>query len=141
MDAHDWMFDTEKDVDLAGFRRAQGKLLFAHGLADPIFSPHEVIDYYQRLTAKHGAATDRLLAPVPDPGMGHCAGGAAPTAGTGWARWSTGSRRGQAPQKIVATGTSVFPGRSRPLCPYPQYAHYDGRGNPEDAASFSCRNP
>jgi hypothetical protein len=35
----------------------------------------------------------------------------------------------------------VFPGRSRPLCPYPQYAHYDGRGNPEDAASFSCRNP
>jgi hypothetical protein len=49
--------------------------------------------------------------------------------------------KGQAPQKIVATGTAVFPGRSRPLCPYPQYAHYNGSGNPEDAANFGCRNP
>jgi hypothetical protein len=31
--------------------------------------------------------------------------------------------------------------RSRPLCPYPQYAHYNGSGDPEDAASFSCREP
>jgi len=38
----------------------------------------------------------------------------------------------------VATGTA-FPGRSRPLCPFPQHAHYKGRGNSEDAANFECR--
>jgi len=33
----------------------------------------------------------------------------------------------------------VYPGRTRPLCAYPQYAHYKGTGNPEDASNFSCR--
>ena len=39
LDAHAWIFNTADDVDLAGFRARGGKLLFAHGLADPIFSP------------------------------------------------------------------------------------------------------
>jgi hypothetical protein len=42
-------------------------------------------------------------------------------------------------QRIVASGTTVFPGRTRPLCPYPQYAHYNGSGDAENAANFSCR--
>ncbi|MET0918414.1 MAG: hypothetical protein ABWY07_08345 [Burkholderiales bacterium] len=29
--------------------------------------------------------------------------------------------------------------RTRPLCPYPRVARYDGRGNINDAASFRCR--
>jgi Tannase and feruloyl esterase len=39
----------------------------------------------------------------------------------------------------TATGRA-FPGRSRPLCPYPQYPHYKGQGDPEKADSFECRN-
>ena len=27
---------------------------------------------------------------------------------------------------------------TRPLCPYPQEARYNGKGNPNDAASFVC---
>jgi len=30
---------------------------------------------------------------------------------------------------------------TRPLCPYPQTAVYDGKGNPNDAASFACADP
>jgi hypothetical protein len=141
MDAHDWIFDTEKDVDLAGFRGHNGKLLLAHGLADPIFSPHESIDYYQRLTARHGAATTDFSRLFLIPGMGHCAGGAATDSWDGLGALVDWVEKGQAPQRIVAQGTTVFPGRSRPLCPYPQYAQYNGSGNPEDAASFSCRQP
>ncbi|MBC5785681.1 tannase/feruloyl esterase family alpha/beta hydrolase [Ramlibacter sp. USB13] len=141
MDAHDWMFDTDKDVDLAGFRARNGKLLFAHGMADPIFSPHEAIDYYERLRARHGAATADFSRLFLIPGMGHCSGGAATDSWDGLGALVDWVEKGQAPQRIVATGTSVFPGRSRPLCPYPQYAHYNGSGNPEDAANFSCRNP
>jgi feruloyl esterase len=141
MDAHSWMFDTGADVDLAGFRARSGKLLFAHGMADPIFSPHEMVDYYRRLTAKHGAATADFSRLFLIPGMGHCQGGAATDSWDGLGALVDWVEKGQAPQRIVATGTTVYPGRTRPLCPYPQYAHYDGSGNPEDAASFSCRQP
>ena len=47
--------------------------------------------------------------------------------------------KGKAPGSVIATG-SAFPGRSRPLCAWPQHATYKGQGNPEDAASFECRD-
>jgi len=31
--------------------------------------------------------------------------------------------------------------RTHPACPYPKAAIYDGKGDPLDAASFSCGNP
>jgi feruloyl esterase len=140
LDAHAWIFNTADDVDLAGFRARGGKLLFAHGLADPIFSPEEMIDYYQRLNARHGAATADFARLFLIPGMSHCQGGAATDGWDGLGALMDWVENGRAPQRIVASGTTVFPGRTRPLCAYPAYAHYDG-GNPQDAASFSCRAP
>jgi Tannase and feruloyl esterase len=140
LDAHAWIFNTADDVDLTGFRARNGKLLFAHGLADPIFSPDEMIDYYQRLSARHGAATAEFSRLFLIPGMAHCQGGAATDSWDGLGALMDWVEKGQPPQRIVASGTTVFPGRTRPLCPYPAYAHYSG-GNAEDAASFSCRAP
>jgi feruloyl esterase len=48
--------------------------------------------------------------------------------------------KGTAPASVTATGRA-FPGRSRPLCAYPQHAHYKGTGNADDAASFECVAP
>ena len=74
------------------------------------------------------------------PGMGHCGTGAAALdrfdllqAVVDWAE------HGKAPESVIATG-SAFPGRSRPLCAYPQHAAYKGQGNSEDAANFECRD-
>ena len=47
---------------------------------------------------------------------------------------STGRRRRPSPRPAARS-----PGRSRPLCPYPQHAHYKGSGNPDLAESFECR--
>jgi feruloyl esterase len=142
MDAHSWMFDTADDVDLAGFRQRGGRLIFAHGLADPIFSAAEMIDYYRRLGARHGvqetAAFARLFL---IPGMAHCQGGAATDRWDGLQALVDWVENGRAPERIVAAGSTVFPGRTRPLCAYPQVAHYNGSGNVEDEASFSCREP
>ena len=72
------------------------------------------------------------------PGMGHCGGGPGLdqfdllSAIVNWVE------KGIAPKSVLATGR-VFPGRSRPLCPYPQHAHYKGQGNTEDANNFECR--
>jgi len=30
---------------------------------------------------------------------------------------------------------------TRPVCPHPQVARYDGKGDPKDAASFACAAP
>jgi Tannase and feruloyl esterase len=73
------------------------------------------------------------------PGMGHCSGGETALdrfdmlgAAVDWVE------RGIAPESVVATG-KAFPGRSRPLCAYPQHAQYKGQGDPEDAKNFICR--
>jgi feruloyl esterase len=70
--------------------------------------------------------------------MGHCSSGATLdqfdllTAVVDWVE------KGKAPDAVIATGPA-FPGRSRPLCAWPQHAHYKGQGNPDDAANFECR--
>ena len=45
------------------------------------------------------------------------------------------------PNRIVAKADplSPWPGRTRPLCLYPQQARYKGTGSIEDAANFVCQ--
>jgi feruloyl esterase len=131
--------DTASWTNLSTFSGHGGKLLFYHGVSDPWFSALDTVDYYERLAEANGGAASirdwsRLFLV---PGMGHCRGGAALdeldllTAIVEWVE------RDRAPDRVVATG-AAFPGRSRPLCPHPQHAHYVG-GNPEQASSFECR--
>ena len=121
-------------TDLSTFSGHGGKLIFYHGLSDPWFSPLDTLGYYERLGKVSGWSRLYLV-----PGMGHCQGGTATldrfdalSALVDWAE------KGVAPDAIMATG-KAFPGRSRPLCAYPKYAHYKGQGDPEDAKNFDCR--
>ncbi len=139
MDAHAWIFNTADDTKLEGFQARGGKLMFIHGLADPIFSANEVVDYYQRLNADNGPKTTDFSRLFLVPGMGHCAGGAATDSMDGLGALVDWVEKGKAPDSLMASGTSVFPDRTRPLCAYPKYAHYKGSGSVEDAANFSCR--
>ena len=45
---------------------------------------------------------------------------------------------GTSPDRVVADGPA-FPGRTRPLCPWPQHAQYRGSGDIENAENFDCR--
>jgi pimeloyl-ACP methyl ester carboxylesterase len=133
--------DSYSWVNLNSFSSHGGKLLFYHGVSDPWFSAKDTIDYYQRLEAANGGASkvtdwSRLYL---SPGMGHCNGGSATldtfdmlSAAVNWVEKS------QAPESVMATGRA-FPGRSRPLCAYPAHAQYNGTGNQEDGANYSCR--
>ena len=44
---------------------------------------------------------------------------------------------GVAPDQILAQGGAV-PTRTRPLCPFPQEAIYNGSGSTDDANNFHC---
>jgi feruloyl esterase len=45
-----------------------------------------------------------------------------------------------APDTILATALAGT-GRTRPLCPYPAFASYNGSGDISNAASFTCTLP
>jgi feruloyl esterase len=137
MDAHSWMFDTAADTELKGFKARGGKLLIAHGMADPIFSPLESEAYFNKLQASEGGRAMSRLFQIP--GMGHCAGGAATDSWDGLGAMVEWVEKGVEPEVIVAKGTQVFKDRTRPLCAYPKTAQYKGSGSIEDAASFSCQ--
>jgi pimeloyl-ACP methyl ester carboxylesterase len=137
MDAHAWMFDTAADTELKGFKARGGKLLIAHGIADPIFSALESEAYFTKLQASPGGKEMSRLFQIP--GMGHCQGGAATDSWDGLQAMVDWVEKGQAPERIEAKGSQVFPGRTRPLCAYPNVATYKGNGSIEDAANFSCR--
>jgi feruloyl esterase len=127
-------------TNLTTFARHGGKLLFYHGLSDPWFSPLDTLGYYEKMakdTSNGSAESWSRIYFVP--GMGHCQGGSATldqfdmlSAVVDWVE------KGVAPDRVIATGRD-FPGRSRPLCPYPQHAEYMGHGDQNDAANFVCR--
>lgn len=137
------VYDTYRDDVLAGYKARGGKLMFLHGLADPIFTANDTLDYYQRLAANNGG-----IGPLqswarffPIPGENHCAGGRATDqfdALSAMVRWV---EQGTAPESIPAAAAAtnpLMPNRTRPLCPYPKFAKYKGTGSIEDAANFSC---
>jgi feruloyl esterase len=76
------------------------------------------------------------------PGMTHCAGGPGPDqfdSVTAIIDWVEADRP---PELMLAR--SIEDGevmRSRPLCPYPQVARYDGTGSIDEAANFRCQLP
>ena len=76
------------------------------------------------------------------PGMGHCAGGNAPTRFDALAALEPWVEKGAAPEKMIAA--QVVQGetkRTRPICVYPQVAKWNGTGSPDEAASFTCQQP
>lgn len=128
-------------TNLSTFALDGGKQIFYHGGSDPWFSALDTLGYYKEMAAANGGLESvrgwsRFFYV---PGMGHCGGGPAAldqfdmlTAIVNWVE------KGTAPDAVPASG-QAFPGRTRPLCAYPEFAHYTGSGDTEKMANFVCR--
>lgn len=143
MQAFSEVYDTYRDDRLTAFKASGGKLMFVHGMADPIFSADEVVEYYERLAANNGgiAATQSFARTFLVPGMTHCSGGPATDTVDTLQALVDWVEKGVAPDSIAARASATnayFPNRTRPLCAYPKFAKYKGTGSIEDAANFSC---
>lgn len=142
MEATSREFDTYRDVAMSAFRARGGKLLMFHGTADGIFSASESIDYYERMSNAGGPVPTRAWARLfLVPGMNHCSGGMATDSFDGLTALVNWVEKAVAPEHILASAppnSAYFPGRTRPLCPFPTYARYTGTGDIEDAANFAC---
>ena len=136
-------YDTWRDDRLSAYKARGGKLMFIHGMADPIFSADDTVDYYKRLAANNGgvATVQGFARTFLVPGMAHCSGGPATDTADTLQAMVDWVEKGTAPDSINARATATnayFPNRTRPLCAWPKFAKYKGSGSLEDGANFSC---
>jgi hypothetical protein len=143
------------DPNLAAFKARGGKLIIYHGWNDTAISALNTINYYNSLIGKMGQQNaDTFVRVFMVPGMQHCGGGpGADNFGATVSVTPTDAQhslelsleqwveKGAAPTTIIATkfaqGTRT-PSMTRPLCAYPQSAKYNGTGDSNSAASFTC---
>lgn len=135
------LINVDQWTDLSSFADRGSKIMFFHGMSDPWFSANDTIDFFERATrsTKVKLQPEEWTRLYLVPGMAHCRGGPASldqfdllTELVDWVE------KGEAPQGVAASG-QAFPGRTRPLCPYPTHAHYKGQGDVDDGANFECR--
>jgi feruloyl esterase len=132
----------ELDPHLADFAKHNGKLLLYHGWADQQVAPGSTVDFYQQTIklSEDAPAASNWIRLFMVPGMGHCSGGEGPDTFDKISVLEQWVEQGRAPDRIIASHqTAGKPDRTRPLCPYPQTARYQGNGSIDDAANFVCK--
>jgi len=139
-------------LNMNAVRERGAKILVYHGVSDPIFSIADTERWYEGINRSSGQRAADFARLYRIPGMGHCSGGPATDQAdfiTPLVNWV---EQGVAPGRIVASGrgmgnpgganpevpASWSPSRTRPLCPYPSVARYDGSGNVEQASNWIC---
>lgn len=147
------------DPNLKPFAARGGKLILYHGWSDAAIPPLNTIDYYNAVVATMGRSETAAFARLyMVPGLQHCGGGPGADSFGQWGvlppdndpkhniqsaleQWV---ERGIAPADIIATrhvddfDPASAVKMTRPLCPYPQVAKYQGKGDTNDAANFVC---
>ena len=130
-------------ADLEPFISGGGRLLIYHGWADQNIPPGGSIDYYEQVVETLGKErTEEGVALYMVPGMGHCGGGHGPNEFDMLSVLEQWREEGRTPAAVLATqreNGEVL--RTRPLCPYPQVARYNGTGSVDEAGNFACATP
>ncbi|WCT72423.1 tannase/feruloyl esterase family alpha/beta hydrolase [Sphingomonas naphthae] len=157
--AIDKVMDLHADnPDLTRFRDHGGKLLMYQGWIDPLVEARTTIDYLRAVEAKMGGPerTAQFVRLYMAPGVDHCVGGpgADQLGGAGGDGIALDPEHdmlsaleawldsGEGPGTLIAAkrdGTAIT--RTRPLCPYPLEARYDGTGDADVARSYRCAKP
>jgi|GEM_PF-1170222 len=126
------------------------KAILWSGTRDKNIPSRVTLEYYQNVATHLGMSVDdpRLQAWLRVflyPGVAHCGGEDAPQPGDisngplfqALLEWV---EQGRQPERIIATTANETDGMkvTRPVCPYPQTATYNGKGSTDDASNFTC---
>src|SRR5437667_1634393 len=124
-------------VDLDKARERGAKILMWHGGADQLIPWRQSVHYYDKAAVRYKGYENLsswfrfFLAP----GVTHCGGGAGPQPQALFDVMVNWVESGNAPDSIPSTNAALG---SRPMCPYPQVAIYNGSGDTKAFASWHC---
>jgi hypothetical protein len=130
--------------DLSAYRDGGGKIVMWQGFADTNIMSQDSISYYDTVTNFLGggyAKTQQFYRHFMAPGVAHCGNGVGPQPQNLFPAVVNWVENGVAPDRILATKASTITAggtQSRPLCPYPALATYNGSGSTDDAGNFTC---
>ena len=125
-------------TDLQKARQRGAKILMWHGGADQLIPWRQSVHYYRETADrfggfKHVQSWFRFFLA---PGVMHCGNGAGPQPQALFDTMVNWVESGVAPDSIVSTNATLG---SRPMCPYPQTAIYNGKGaDPKLFTSWHC---
>lgn len=149
------------DATSSGMFRFKGtgaKLILYMGLADPLYAPGQLTNWYNRVVQTQAPTQEAGAKALEDtrsfarlfllPGFGHCAGGPGPNVIDPLSALEAWVEQGQAPDHLHATkyaGAALQGGgkveRTARVCAYPQMARLRDKADPKKAESYSCANP
>ncbi|HZV18072.1 MAG TPA: tannase/feruloyl esterase family alpha/beta hydrolase [Sphingobium sp.] len=122
--------------DLSAFFARGGRLILWHGESDPGPSPVGTLDYAKAVAKADAKGAAEHLRTYLLPGVGHCRGGSGADLVDWLGALDAWVDKGQAPGTLIATRDDKS--KTRPVCVWPQVAHYSGKGDANDPASWHC---
>jgi feruloyl esterase len=147
----DGVYGMTGDLDgVARYLRRGKKLILFHGWEDPVVPSYVSVNFFKTLTRGDGEASGNVRLYM-DPAVAHCGGGNGADStdlvavATRWVEQNEDPGYYRNPvyawKRASSAGAADIGGASftRPLCPYPSYAQYVGRGDVNSAASYVCR--
>ena len=129
-----------KNPDLRPFKAKGGKIIAFHGWSDAAVTPLRTIQYYEEVHKFVGPETKDFFRLYMIPGAFHRTSGV----GFGQVNWMPALvkwvEKGAAPEEIIGAHVNAEGkvDKTRPLCPYPESAIYQGKGSIDEADSFKC---
>jgi feruloyl esterase len=129
---------------LATYLNEDGKLIVVHGTDDTLLSHYDTARTFYEVTNETDGKGHENAKLYMAAGVGHCYGGPGADTYDMISAISDWVENGQKPKTLLAskidpgTGSVLF---TRPLCEYPKYPQYKGKGDPNDAANFYCKDP
>ena len=125
--------------NISSFIKKGGKIILVHGTADELVTHYGTIDYYNQLNKIFGKNTlDTFMKFYIVPGYGHGRGAFTMAADLldAMDNWVV---NGKAPSHMIAMDQNPnTAGRTRPLCEYPAWPKYNGSGDINSAANYTC---
>ncbi len=146
----DGVYSMTGDLDgVVRYLKAGKKLILFHGWEDPVVPSYVSVNFYKALnrSADEAGRNSRLYM---DPAVQHCGGGNGAdsvdllTTLTKWVEHDEVPGSPSNPTVAWKAGSPATPALanaafSRPLCAYPDYPQYRGRGDVNAASSYACR--
>lgn len=133
--------------DLIAFFSMGHKLILWHGASDWAISAQGSVDYFNAVAKQVGGTLkrDESMEFYLAPSVQHCFGGSGADTFSFTGALAAWVERGTRPdatrlvaRKVDAAGKTLF---TRPLCAYPTFPKYKGKGDANDDASFECTQP